>query len=61
MQAQDLHAQPDTDGDARAMKGSVAGYNVQSVLDAKYRLIATHDDEAADGWRTVPGPRVAQG
>ena len=43
MQEQDLRAQPDTDGDARPMKGSGAGYNVQTAVDAKYRLIADHD------------------
>jgi transposase len=43
MQAQGLRAQPDTDGDARPMKGSGAGYNVQTAVDDKYRLIADHD------------------
>lgn len=43
MQAQDLSAQPDTDGDARPLKGCGAGYNVQSVVDARYRLIAAHE------------------
>jgi transposase len=43
MQEQGLRAQPDTDSDARCMKGSGAGYNVQTAVDAKYRLIADHD------------------
>jgi len=62
MQAQDLHAQPDTDGEARAMKGCGAGYNVQSAVDAKYRLIAAHDvvQDSNDLRQLYPMARRAQ-
>ena len=43
MQAQGLRAQPDTDSDARCMRGRGIGYNVQTAVDDKYRLIADHD------------------
>jgi len=38
-----VRAQPETDSDARCMKGSRAGYNVQTGVDGEYRLIADHD------------------
>ncbi len=62
MQAQDLRAQPDTDGEARAMKGCGAGYNVQSAVDAKYRLIAAHDvvQDSNDLRQLYPMARRAQ-
>jgi transposase len=62
MQAQDLRSQPDTDKDARALKGCGAGYNVQTAVDAKYRLIAAHDvvQDSNDLRQLYPMARRAQ-
>lgn len=43
MDAGGLSAQPETDPDARVMRGGRVGYNVQSTVDSKHRLIADVD------------------
>jgi transposase len=43
MDAAGLTAQPETDPEARVMKGGRVGYNVQSTVDSKHRLISDVD------------------
>jgi len=43
MDAAGLSAQPETDPEARVMKGGRVGYNVQSAVDSKHRLISDVD------------------
>lgn len=43
MEARGVEAEPDTDPDARPMKGCGVGYNVQTAVDDKHALIVDYD------------------